>query len=182
MCFYIKKNQHPFVESLIRSIVLFKYNFPVTFMRNSLKKHSSDRNLLIPWNSPLLIARQPRNGDDKTGDWWDSHQNCWSKIKQTLTQKTDCPVLSPSILVTIIRVCVCVSTVRKCVRDTIVEKFAGPYDRGEFSPSVQKTLYESQLLILERVPEVGWSFKENTFYSRTQSFNNTFYSQNDFYF
>ncbi|XP_008327056.1 uricase [Cynoglossus semilaevis] len=42
----------------------------------------------------------------------------------------------------------------KCVRDTIVEKFAGPYDRGEFSPSVQKTLYESQLLILERVPEV----------------------------
>lgn len=53
------------------------------------------------------------------------------------------------------------------MRDTIVEKFAGPYDRGEFSPSVQKTLYESQLLILERVPEVGWSFKENTFYSRT---------------
>lgn len=74
MCFYIKKNQHPFVESLIRSIVLFKYNFPVTFIRNSLKKHSSDRNLLIPWNSPLLIARQPRNEDDKTGDRWDSHQ------------------------------------------------------------------------------------------------------------
>lgn len=116
MCFYIKKNQHPFVESLIRSIVLFKYNFPVTFMRNSLKKHSSDRNLLIPWNSPLLIARQPRNGDDKTGDRWDSHQNCWSKIKQTLTQKTDCPVLSPSILVTIIRVCVCVYCQEVCER------------------------------------------------------------------
>ncbi|CAJ1060699.1 uricase [Xyrichtys novacula] len=42
----------------------------------------------------------------------------------------------------------------KCVKDTIIEKFAGPYDRGEFSPSVQKTLYDSQVLILDRVPEV----------------------------
>ncbi|XP_069006091.1 uricase [Embiotoca jacksoni] len=42
----------------------------------------------------------------------------------------------------------------KCVKDTIIEKFAGPYDRGEFSPSVQKTLYESQVLVLARVPEV----------------------------
>ena len=42
----------------------------------------------------------------------------------------------------------------KCVKETIIEKFAGPYDCGEFSPSVQKTLYESQVLVLDRVPEV----------------------------
>ncbi|XP_056893173.1 uricase [Takifugu flavidus] len=42
----------------------------------------------------------------------------------------------------------------KCAKATIVEKFSGPYDRGEFSPSVQKTLYDSQVLILQRVPEV----------------------------
>lgn len=44
---------------------------------------------------------------------------------------------------------------RKCVKEAIVEKFAGPYDRGEFSPSVQKTLYDSQVLILQRLPEVS---------------------------
>lgn len=43
---------------------------------------------------------------------------------------------------------------RKCVRETVIERFAGPYDRGEFSPSVQKTLYETQVLVLDRVPEV----------------------------
>ncbi|KAA0707994.1 Uricase [Triplophysa tibetana] len=42
----------------------------------------------------------------------------------------------------------------KTVKDTIVQKFAGPYDRGEYSPSVQKTLYETQLLVLDRIPEV----------------------------
>ncbi|KAM9848792.1 uricase [Aulostomus maculatus] len=42
----------------------------------------------------------------------------------------------------------------KCVKDTIIEKFAGPYDRGEYSPSVQKTLYDTQGLVLQRVPEV----------------------------
>nr|XP_057928235.1 uricase [Doryrhamphus excisus] len=42
----------------------------------------------------------------------------------------------------------------KCIKDSIVEKFAGPYDRGEFSPSVQKTLYDTQVLVLDRVPEV----------------------------
>ncbi|XP_032382455.1 uricase [Etheostoma spectabile] len=42
----------------------------------------------------------------------------------------------------------------KCVKETIIEKFAGPYDCGEFSPSVQKTLYETQVLALHRVPEV----------------------------
>uniref|UniRef100_A0A3P9LFC4 Uricase n=1 Tax=Oryzias latipes TaxID=8090 RepID=A0A3P9LFC4_ORYLA len=42
----------------------------------------------------------------------------------------------------------------KCVKETIIEKFAGPFDRGEFSPSVQKTLYETQLLVLDRIPEV----------------------------
>ncbi|XP_074491303.1 uricase [Sebastes fasciatus] len=42
----------------------------------------------------------------------------------------------------------------KCVKETIIEKFAGPYDCGEFSPSVQKTLYETQVMVLDRVPEV----------------------------
>ncbi|XP_042271936.1 uricase [Thunnus thynnus] len=42
----------------------------------------------------------------------------------------------------------------KCVKETIIEKFAGPYDRGEYSPSVQKTLYETQVLVLDRIPEV----------------------------
>ncbi|XP_008294859.1 uricase [Stegastes partitus] len=42
----------------------------------------------------------------------------------------------------------------KCVKETIIEKFAGPYDRGEFSPSVQKTLYDTQVLVLGRLPEV----------------------------
>lgn len=41
------------------------------------------------------------------------------------------------------------------MKETIIEKFAGPYDRGEYSPSVQKTLYETQVLVLDRVPEVG---------------------------
>lgn len=52
---------------------------------------------------------------------------------------------------------------RNCVKATIVEKFAGPYDRGEYSPSVQKTLYDSQVLILQRIPEVRLHFqaKEN---------------------
>ncbi|XP_035509994.1 uricase [Morone saxatilis] len=42
----------------------------------------------------------------------------------------------------------------KCVKETIIEKFAGPYDRGVYSPSVQKTLYETQVLVLDRVLEV----------------------------
>ncbi|CAL8271973.1 unnamed protein product [Arctogadus glacialis] len=42
----------------------------------------------------------------------------------------------------------------KSVKETIIEKFAGPYDQGEYSPSVQKTLYDSQCLILQRLPEV----------------------------
>ncbi|KAJ0032511.1 hypothetical protein NQD34_002592 [Periophthalmus magnuspinnatus] len=40
------------------------------------------------------------------------------------------------------------------VKDTIIEKFAGPYDSGVYSPSVQKTLYESQVMVLDRLPEV----------------------------
>uniref|UniRef100_A0A672SG79 Uricase n=1 Tax=Sinocyclocheilus grahami TaxID=75366 RepID=A0A672SG79_SINGR len=35
------------------------------------------------------------------------------------------------------------------VYDTIIQKFAGPYDRGEYSPSVQKTLYDTQVLVEE---------------------------------
>ncbi|XP_058493698.1 uricase [Solea solea] len=42
----------------------------------------------------------------------------------------------------------------KCVSNTIIEKFAGPYDYGVYSPSVQMTLYETQVLVLDRVPEV----------------------------
>ncbi|XP_048832735.1 uricase [Brienomyrus brachyistius] len=42
----------------------------------------------------------------------------------------------------------------KTVKDVIIEKFAGPYDRGEYSPSVQKTIYDTQLLVLSRVPQV----------------------------
>ncbi|XP_034035821.1 uricase isoform X2 [Thalassophryne amazonica] len=43
----------------------------------------------------------------------------------------------------------------KTVKETIIEKFAGPYNRGEYSPSVQKTLYDTQVLVLERLPEVN---------------------------
>ncbi|XP_064189490.1 uricase [Anguilla rostrata] len=46
------------------------------------------------------------------------------------------------------------NSIWKTVRDIIIEKFAGPYDRGEYSPSVQKTLYETQVIVLSRVPEV----------------------------
>ncbi|XP_070817525.1 uricase [Chaetodon trifascialis] len=42
----------------------------------------------------------------------------------------------------------------KCVKETIIEKFAGPYDHGEYSPSVQKTLYDTQVLVLRRLVEV----------------------------
>ncbi|XP_016100091.1 uricase-like [Sinocyclocheilus grahami] len=42
----------------------------------------------------------------------------------------------------------------KTVKDTIIQTFAGPYDRGEYSPSVQKTLYETQVLVLDRIPQV----------------------------
>ncbi|XP_059385032.1 uricase isoform X1 [Carassius carassius] len=42
----------------------------------------------------------------------------------------------------------------KTVKDTIIQKFAGPYDRGEYSPSVQKTLYDTQVLVLDRIPQV----------------------------
>uniref|UniRef100_A0A8C5HHF2 Uricase n=1 Tax=Gouania willdenowi TaxID=441366 RepID=A0A8C5HHF2_GOUWI len=41
-----------------------------------------------------------------------------------------------------------------CVKEAIIEKFAGPCDHGEFSPSVQKTLYETQVLVLDKIPEV----------------------------
>ncbi|XP_028919868.1 uricase-like [Ornithorhynchus anatinus] len=40
------------------------------------------------------------------------------------------------------------------VRETILEKFAGPYDKGEYSPSVQKTLYDIQVLALSRISEI----------------------------
>lgn len=43
---------------------------------------------------------------------------------------------------------------RDIVRDIVLEKFAGPYDKGEYSPSVQKTLYDIQVHSLSRVPEV----------------------------
>nr|XP_033773095.1 uricase-like isoform X1 [Geotrypetes seraphini] len=42
----------------------------------------------------------------------------------------------------------------KTVWESILETFAGPYATGEYSPSVQKTLYDMQLLCLKRVPEI----------------------------
>ena len=58
------------------------------------------------------------------------------------------------------------------MKETIIEKFAGPYYRGEFSPSVQKTLYETQVLVLDRVPEVGLNldFKIKTHTNTSQPF------------
>ncbi|XP_067845744.1 uricase [Heptranchias perlo] len=40
------------------------------------------------------------------------------------------------------------------VKDSIIETFAGPYDSGIYSPSVQKSLYDAQCLSLSRVPEM----------------------------
>ncbi|XP_049444467.1 uricase [Epinephelus fuscoguttatus] len=40
------------------------------------------------------------------------------------------------------------------VKETIIEKFAGPYHSGEYSPSVQKTLYDTQVLVLDRIAKV----------------------------
>ncbi|GCC20392.1 uricase isoform X1 [Chiloscyllium punctatum] len=40
------------------------------------------------------------------------------------------------------------------VKDAIIETFAGPYDSGIYSPSVQKSLYDAQCLCLSRVPEM----------------------------
>ncbi|KAJ8277799.1 hypothetical protein GJAV_G00080190 [Gymnothorax javanicus] len=46
------------------------------------------------------------------------------------------------------------NSIWKTVRDIIIEKIVGPYDHGEYSPSVQKTLYDTQVLVLNMVPEV----------------------------
>ncbi|CAJ0968107.1 unnamed protein product [Ranitomeya imitator] len=40
------------------------------------------------------------------------------------------------------------------VKEIILDKFAGPYDKGEYSPSVQKTLYDIQVLCLSSVPQI----------------------------
>ncbi|XP_032884970.1 uricase-like [Amblyraja radiata] len=40
------------------------------------------------------------------------------------------------------------------VKDSILETFAGPYDSGSYSPSVQKSLYEAECLSLSRLPEI----------------------------
>lgn len=40
------------------------------------------------------------------------------------------------------------------VKDSILETFAGPYDSGSYSPSVQNSLYEAECLSLSRVPEI----------------------------
>ncbi|XP_029473825.1 uricase-like isoform X4 [Rhinatrema bivittatum] len=42
----------------------------------------------------------------------------------------------------------------KTVWESVLEKFAGPSDTGEYSPSVQKTLYDIQVLCLKRIPEI----------------------------
>lgn len=46
------------------------------------------------------------------------------------------------------------------MKETIIEKFAGCYDRGEYSPSVQKTLYDTQVLVLDRIPEVSHRIRQ----------------------
>ena len=43
---------------------------------------------------------------------------------------------------------------REAVRSIVLEKFAGPSDKGEYSPSVQKTLYDTQVLSLSQLPQV----------------------------
>ncbi|XP_075038099.1 uricase-like isoform X2 [Mixophyes fleayi] len=45
-------------------------------------------------------------------------------------------------------------SVWQTMREIILDTFAGPYDKGEYSPSVQKTLYDIQLLGLSNVPEI----------------------------
>ncbi|KAM4721979.1 uricase-like [Rhinophrynus dorsalis] len=40
------------------------------------------------------------------------------------------------------------------IKDIILDTFAGPYDKGEYSPSVQKTLYDIQVRSLSKVPEI----------------------------
>ncbi|XP_027729746.1 uricase-like isoform X3 [Vombatus ursinus] len=45
-------------------------------------------------------------------------------------------------------------TVWNGVRDIVLEKFAGPCDKGEYSPSVQKTLYDIQVSSLSQTPEI----------------------------
>ncbi|XP_072830219.1 uricase isoform X1 [Vicugna pacos] len=40
------------------------------------------------------------------------------------------------------------------MRDIILKKFAGPFDRGEYSPSIQKTLCDIQVLSLSQIPEI----------------------------
>ncbi|XP_059771428.1 uricase [Balaenoptera ricei] len=40
------------------------------------------------------------------------------------------------------------------IRDVVLKKFVGPYDKGEYSPSIQKTLYDIQMLSLSQVPEI----------------------------
>ncbi|KAG9482949.1 uricase-like [Eleutherodactylus coqui] len=42
----------------------------------------------------------------------------------------------------------------RAVKEIVLDKFSGPYDKGEYSPSVQKTLYDMQVLILSHVPEI----------------------------
>ena len=42
------------------------------------------------------------------------------------------------------------------MRETILEEFAGPADTGIFSPSVQKTLYDTQKSALAKIPQVQY--------------------------
>ncbi|KAM9692679.1 uricase isoform 1-T4 [Dama dama] len=42
----------------------------------------------------------------------------------------------------------------EAVRGIVLGKFAGPCDKGEYSPSVQKTLYDIQVLSLSQLPEI----------------------------
>ncbi|KAK2144123.1 hypothetical protein LSH36_783g00006 [Paralvinella palmiformis] len=46
------------------------------------------------------------------------------------------------------------------VKETILEVFAGPPSSGIFSPSVQKTLYDTQKLAMARIPQFSYEIKE----------------------
>lgn len=44
---------------------------------------------------------------------------------------------------------------REFVKDTIIDNFSGPPEKGTYSPSVQNTLYISEKEILDKVPQIS---------------------------
>ena len=50
------------------------------------------------------------------------------------------------------------SDYRDTVKDSILKVFAGPADKGVFSPSVQNTLHLAEKLVLDSIPEVSRNY------------------------